>query len=293
MKQYPVFIMCGRDPERRRLMKHLDPDGEYKVKALLPFLGRRVIDWQLDALRASTYVDGLYLLGLGPEDAAFEYPIEYVPIDTLADFPDKLVAGIDYLEQTGRAAEMIVISSSDSPAVTPSSVNRFFEALEQCPGHDLVVSLVPESLAENAFPRSGRAVARFRDQQVFPGELFALSTQAIRRGQEIIRELHHRRRRLNRQVQYVSLVPMLAYIARRPKAWPAIFKFLLRRATLEDGERALSLAFDAKVTSVIIPDAGFGMDMDLPEDYARLQAYVADRAGRSDVVQLGGTGSLV
>jgi hypothetical protein len=35
-------------------------------------------------------------------------------------------------------------------------------------------------------------------------------------------------------------------------------------------ERALR----CRVRGVIIADAGFGMDMDLPEDYARLEAYL-------------------
>ena len=63
IKKYPVFVMCGRDATRRKMMVELDPEGKYKSKALLPFLGRRLIDWQLEALAQSPYVENIYLLG--------------------------------------------------------------------------------------------------------------------------------------------------------------------------------------------------------------------------------------
>lgn len=67
---------------------------------------------------------------------------------------------------------------------------------------------------------------------------------------------------------------MIRFIAKRPQTWFFILKYALKIATLRDGERALSAAFGCKVKGVIIPDAGFGMDMDLPEDYARLEEFV-------------------
>jgi len=76
---YPVFVMCGRDLKRRKIMEAVDPEGKYKTKALLPFLGKRLVDWQLEALRQSPYIEGLYLLGISEEDAKFDFPVHYVP----------------------------------------------------------------------------------------------------------------------------------------------------------------------------------------------------------------------
>jgi CTP:molybdopterin cytidylyltransferase MocA len=276
-QQLPVFMMCGRDPVRRRVMKVLDPEGHYAVKALLPFLGKRVIDWQLEALSGSPYVSEIYLLGLCEELATFDLPVEYIPTDVTADFAEKLVRGLAYLEQKGRDRSMIVISSSDAPAVTRQHVDLFLSHLWKLQEYDFVISVVPEAIGEKAFPRTGRVVARFRDHQVFPGELYALSQRAIEQGHAIISELNKRRRMIDRQARKISLGPVLRLIARRPKTWPLLMKFLLGRATLADGERALSLAFACKTKSVLIEDAGFGMDIDLPEDYMRLQHYMQTR----------------
>jgi len=274
-ERFPVFVMCGRDVKRRKLLEVLDPRGEYKAKALMPFMGKRLIDWQLEALRASPYVGELYLLGLSETDASFEFPVHYVSVETTADFAEKLVAGLNHLRSGGMDPELIVVSTSDAPAVETESVNLFFEHLTELKGYDFVPSVVPWEIANQVFPDSRRVVARFRDHQIFPGELYALSPRAIQKGWEVIQEIHTRRRMINREKDNIRLTPIIQFIARKPRTWPLIAKFLLKRATLADGEKAFSLAFDCKAKAVIIPDAGFGMDMDLPEDYQRLKNYLA------------------
>jgi hypothetical protein len=274
MRTYPVFVMSGRDRERRKIMEVLDPEGKYPVKNLLPFLGKRVIDWQLEALRASPYVGDLYLIGLSPEEATFDFPVHTVPSDVTMDFADKLMAGLAYLKSLGKEPDQVVISSSDAPGVATEQVNEFFEALSKLEDYDFVLSLVPEHVAEAEFPGCGRAVARFRDHQVFPGELYALSERAIEVGYGIIKELHWRRRLINREKRRIGLGPVITPFARKPSTWPLIFKFVLKRATLRDGEMLFERALGCRTRGVIIADAGFGMDMDLPEDYARLEAFV-------------------
>lgn len=272
--KYPVFVMCGRDFRRRRLMEEIDPENKYKSKALLPFLGKRLIEWQLDALRASPFVEGIYLVGLSESDISLDFPVDYVPVETISDFGDKLGHGLAFLESLGKDPDLVVISSCDAPGIRTEDINAFFSQLERLKGGDVYISLVPEQVAEEVFPKSGRVVARFKDCQVFPGELYALSPRAIRIQQQVISELGNVRRKINRRVRKISMGPMLRYISKRPRTWLLILKYALGVATLADGERALSAAFGCKTKGVIIPDAGFGMDMDLPEDYERLQAYV-------------------
>lgn len=273
-QKYPVFVMCGRDPQKRRLLLTVDPEGKYKSKALLPFLGKRLVEWQLEALIESSYVEHLYLLGLNEDDVTLNYPVDFIPVASTAGFGEKLVKGLDYLKDLGKEPDLVVISSCDAPGIRLQEINTFFQMIQDDPGKDFYLSLVPEEVAEAIFPRSGRAVARFRDCDVFPGELYALTPRAIRELQQVIEELGLTRRKINRQAQKISLGPMLSYIGRRPRTWTLIFKYLLGTATLEDGERILSDAFGIKIRGLIIPEAGFGMDMDLPEDYERLQEYV-------------------
>ncbi len=271
---YPVFVMCGRDTKRRKLMEFVDPEGKYKSKALLPFLGKRLIDWQLEELQKSPYVEGIYLIGLSQDDIQFDYPVHYVPGETISDVGNKLLWGMEFLEKQGKKPDIVVISSCDAPGIRVNEINTFFEMVEETSGQDVYISLVPDHVAEAVFPKSGRVVARFRDWQVFPGELYALSPTAIKMQKTVIDELGLQRRKINRSKNNISLGPMLSYLAKRPRTWPLILKFIQGKATLADGERGLSRAFGCNVKGIIIPEAGFGMDMDLPEDYARLAEYV-------------------
>ena len=275
--RFPVFVICGRDEKRRRLMQELDPDGKVPVKALLPFLGKRIIDWQLEALAASPYVDQIYLLGLCEEHARFEAPVTYIPTELISSPEDKLSAGLQYLSEQGDVPPLVVVSTSDAPAVTRERVDEFMCRLGDLLDHDFILSVVPEALAERDFPRSGRVVARFRDHQVFPGELYALSPRAIQRGQDIIKEINQRRRKINRQASRITMGPILSLIAHEPRTWPYLFKFLVGRATLAEGERIVSLACQCKVKAIIIEDSGFGMDIDIPGDYQRLERFMQQR----------------
>lgn len=272
--QFPVFVMCGCDAKRRRLLEVIDPESRYKSKALLPFLGKRLIDWQLAALRKSPYIEGLYLLGLSEEDAQLDFPVHYIPIETTSEFADKLAAGVDYLADLGINPDLVVISTCDAPGILTKDINLFFELLTACDGYEFVMSLVPEELIEAVFPGSGRVVLRFRDHQLIPGELYALSPRAIAVGQEVIRGISQRRLQINRQMKKINPAPVIRLLAQKPHMWLVIIKYLLGIATLADAERAFSKSFDCKTKGVIIPDAGFGMDMDLPEDYERLEAFV-------------------
>lgn len=273
-QKYPVFVMCGSDPQRRRLLEVIDPEAAYKSKALLPFLGKRLIDWQLEALSKSPHVEGLYLIGLSEPDAKFDFPVHYVPIDTSSEFLDKIFSGLDYLASQEKDPELVVISTCDTPGIRTEDINIFFEQLNGRDGEEFLLSLVPEDLIEAVFPGSRRVVMRFRDYQLVPGEMYALSPRAIHIGKELIAGISQRRREINRQVKNINPMPVIQLLARKPHMWGVILKYLLGRAHLADAERALTRSFDCKSKAVIIPDAGFGMDMDLPEDYERLEAYV-------------------
>ena len=201
LPQYPVFVMCGEDPRRRRLMDVVDPDRKYKSKALLPFLGKRLIDWQIAALRRSPYISDLFIIGLDQAELPFDFPVQYVPAETTSEIGEKFIRGLAYLEAQGEIPDLVVVSSCDAPAIRTEEINHFFEQMAWEGGCDVFISLVPEAVAEAVFPKSGRVVARFKDQQVFPGELYALSPRAIRIQQQVISELGIVRRKIDRRAR--------------------------------------------------------------------------------------------
>jgi len=272
--QYPVLVLCGSDQKRRQLLEELDPDQKYTSKALLPFVGKRVIDWQLEALYASPFVKDIYLLGLNDQEIEFEVPVHLVPITPTSSQLEKLEAGLAYLENQGENPATVIISTSDTPGITTTSINQFFEAVQEHPEADVIICGVSLGPTEELFPNHGRVVGHLKEDDLYPGEMFALTPRAIRDGKMVIQELSARRRKFNRQAKNVSLGPLIRYIARKPYLWGMILKYLTGQLSLLDAERSLSKAFKLNVKAVVITDPGFGMDMDLPEDFQRLEEYV-------------------
>jgi len=54
-----------------------------------------------------------------------------------------------------------------------------------------------------------------------------------------------------------------------------MYKYYSGRLSLSEFEEILSSYLGSKLRVAIIPDAGFGMDMDLAEDYQKLSEYLA------------------
>ena len=277
--KYPVFVLCGRDEKKRDLIKHYDPDEKYKVKCLLPFVGKRVVDWQIDKLRESPYVEELYLLGLTEDMAKFDFPVHYVPVPTVSTVAAKLLAGLKYLRSIGKDDRLVVVSSSDTPGISTESINKFFEELENYKDYDYVQSVVEDDFTKEVFPDHQRVVGKFKDYKVFPGELYAMSEYGITQCNDIIEEIGGGRRRIKKKARTKkssALLPILKLFLKTPSTWPLIISFLLGNLKLKGGEKIVSRIAKGKVKTVIVNDVGFGMDIDLVEDYEKIKKFVCE-----------------
>jgi len=273
-KTYPVLVLCGRDPERRKLLRVHDPEGKYPSKALLPMLGKRVIDWQLEALQASSYVGEIYLLGLTQSDYPIKEPIQHIPIDTTSTIMEKISAGSKVISKNYPDLKHIIISTGDTPAITTKSIDLFFRELIQHSDADVLLTGVPEDITLEVFPDHGRVVGRFKDQDIYLGEMFALRYDILPVLEEEIDQLATRRRQINRRANTSKFGPILRYLARKPGLWLMIIQYLRGTLTLDELESTFSKTYKLNIKTAIIPDPGFGMDLDLPEDYQKLSDYI-------------------
>ena len=98
--------------------------------------------------------------------------------------------------------------------------------------------------------------------------------RAISVLEDEIRQLTITRRQFDRRKDTSKLIPVLRYLAEKPQLWPMIFKYSTGLLTISETESILSRVYHLKMKAVIIPDPGFGMDLDLPEDYERLTEFI-------------------
>ena len=80
--------------------------------------------------------------------------------------------------------------------------------------------------------------------------------------------------------------PILRYVGRKPRVWLLLLGYVLHLATLRGAEKAISAAFGIPTRGVIILDAGFGMDMDLPEDLEMVSETLEHFFNDDDLVKV-------
>ncbi|MHA1398471.1 MAG: hypothetical protein ACTSSF_12330, partial [Candidatus Heimdallarchaeaceae archaeon] len=253
--KFPVFVLCGRDAKKRELIEKLDPKDEYKVKPLLPFLGKRIIDWQIQELYKSPYTEEIYLLGISKEMATFDIPVHYVPVPTISTHAEKLLAGLRYIKEQNKDYKMFIVSSSDTPGISVEPINEFCEFVEKNMDCDYIQSVVPEDITKEKFPDHKRVVGKFKDVNVYPGELYALSEKGIITGQKIIEEIGGGRRKIKKNARTKktsALVPIMKLVLTKPRSWLYIFLYLIGQLKLKGAEKLLSIIANGKVKAVII-----------------------------------------
>ena len=265
--KYHVFLLAGRDFERREIMKVLDPKKKYKSKVLLPIYDKTVIEWVAEEYSKSPYVEKICIIGLSEEDIKFKVPVEYIPVDSFAPLSQKYLAGLKYLEDNNLPTKKIIFSSSDCPGVKVDTLNYFLDQIEGMDGFDFILSVIPLEKVEEAFPDSKRGVASFKDGNVTQGELAMFSPYALRKHEKTIDVFMALRKKR-------SFWSLFWYVARRPSAWYRLFKIAIGKGTLKDAVIGFNRAFKIKADVVIIEDPGLSLDMDLPEDYDKLKNYV-------------------
>jgi NDP-sugar pyrophosphorylase family protein len=271
---YPVLLLCGSDPNRRDLMKVLDPEGLLPSKALLPMAGKRVLDWQLDAMIESPDISDIYLIGLSPEEFPSDLDLKYIQYERNSSILEKIKYGSLILQKAYPDLDHIIVCSGDAPGVTTSSINQFFDIFRQNLDADLLIGVVPEDITLKFFPNHRRVIGKFKDLSVYPGEMYVFRHKIIPVIEDEILQMTLKRRQFDRQKDTSKLVPVLKYLGRKPRLWLLIIKYGFGLLSISELESILSRVYNLKMKAIIIPDPGFGMDLDLPEDYESISEYI-------------------
>ena len=224
-------------------------------KALIEIAGKPMIRWVVDALRGSSRVGRIFVVGLSAEDGVdFGTPVEYVP--ARGRMLDNIQAGIEAVLEAEPDTKWMALASSDIPLLTTEIVDYFLDTCGEMDG-DVFYSIVERQVMEAHFPGSGRTFVPMRDGAFCGGDLFLFNTNALSSDRELWDRLSDARKNFWRQVRMIGFIPLV--------------KFALRRLTVADAERAASRALRCRGRAFISPYAELAMDVDKPHqlDMAR------------------------
>ena len=245
MKTYPAIVLAGYSTEKP------DPLAAalgMERKALIPLAGHPMVYWVVKALRDSTRVDQIYVVGITEEDNIdFGTEVIYVPNQN-AHF-ENIMAGIDAVQSHQPDAEFALLASGDIPALTSETVDWFIETCENSDG-DFFYSVVKKEVMEAAFPDSRRSYVPIREGRVCGGDLFFVRLAVAHNNQDLVRELLARRKSTFQQARLLG--------------FKVILKFLFRRLSLQDAEELSERLLQAKGKVIVSPYADLGMDVDKP-----------------------------
>jgi hypothetical protein len=252
-----ALLMCGSVPDPK---DPLYPETMGGPKALLDVAGKPMAQWVLDALTGAPSVEGVIIIGVGPESGlTTSKPVAYMPDQGGA--VSNALAGVRQALKQQPGTTHVLLTSCDVPAVTAKMIEwRIGVGREADADFDYLA--IERRVMEARYPDSKRTYTPLRGTQVCGGDINMAHVRLADNAPLVERMAAARKSPL----RTASLI-----------GWNVLLLFLLRRLTIERGERLVSRNLGIKTRFHLCPFAELGMDIDKPHQLAILRADLAQR----------------
>ena len=242
-----------------------EPLYEYtlgKSKALLDVAGKPMVQWVLDALGASSQVNGVVLIGLTAEAGlSCARPLTFIP--NQGEMLSNILTGLKEVLKIAPKEPHALIVSSDIPAVTPEAVDWVVNAALQT-DHDIYYNVIERPVMEKRFPGSHRTYTRLKDAEVCGGDLNVARTLLATGKDELWQRIIDSRKNAFKQASLLG--------------FDMLFMLLIHQITLAQAELKVSQRIGLKGKVLRCPYAEVGMDVDKPHQLELLRADLAQSA---------------
>ena len=147
--------------------------------------------------------------------------------------------------------EIVLVSTSDLPVLTPESVDDFVRRAREV-GADLAYGCLERRVHEAAFPEVPHTWARLRDGTFCGGGFIAIKPRAMPALERFIERLGAARKNVFR------LASLFGY--------DVLARFIVRRLSVADAEQRASRVLGARVRAIISPYAETAVNVDRVTD---------------------------
>jgi len=208
-----------------------------RSKALVPFRGRPMAEWVLEALKGA----GLSVVYVGENPGLSPAPRLTLPDQ--GSLLANLEAALAHVE--GR----VLVATADIPHLTPEAV-RF--VLEKAPEAALVYPIVPKEAVEARFPGNRRTYARLREGTFTGGNLLLLDQALFFQALPLAKKVVALRKKPLALARLIGLDILL--------------KLLLGRLSLGELEARAKRVLGVEARALLTPYPEVGVDVDREED---------------------------
>jgi GTP:adenosylcobinamide-phosphate guanylyltransferase len=224
--------------------------------------GKPMVQWVLDALSGSKYVDNVILVGLSPKSTVrCTKPLQYV--SNQGKMVENLQAGGRQAKANNKKAEYVLIVSSDIPGITPEMVDWVVESTSQT-RLDVYYNMIPREVMEKRYPGSKRTYTKLKDLQVCGGDMNVARLRTVL-GEET--DLWHKITAARK-----SPVKQAALIG-----FGTALQLLAGKLSLEQAEHAIMKRLGITGKAILCPYAEIGMDVDKPHQLEIIRADLKKR----------------
>jgi len=255
-----AIVTAGGIPEPGDL---LYPYTQGQSKALLEVAGKPMIQWVLDALCGSEMINNIVLVSLDPEiDIQISKPVAYVPHQ--GGMLANARAGVDKVAELNPESELILMASSDIPAITTEMVDWAIKAAMETED-DVYYNVVTRETMEARYPGSKRSFIKFKGNEVCGADMNVIRASIAVGNDELWNNLIGARKNAFKQAALFG--------------YDTLLLLLLRQLPIESVVKRAGSRMGLRGRAVNSPYAEIAMDVDKPYQLELLRAEMEKKAG--------------
>ena len=251
----PAVILAGS-----RTTKPFFPGDAPGYKALLPLLGRPLIEWTLDAVEGAAGVSDLLVVAPDEVGRALGEHLRVTLVPDRGGFIENVLAGLKAAD-----SERLLFVNCDVPLATPAMIDRFLALAPAAP--DVVVSAAEAGSLHSLPLRPRKPFQPLADGRYAHGNVFLVNhrDRDTTRLRAAVNRMYARRK--------LALASATA-LGLRFLCWFLWKCLITHQATLAELVRHASAIIGVSAAAVIVPYAELALDIDEPKDYAFAEALL-------------------
>ncbi len=226
-----------------------------KSKALLEIAHKPMVQWVLDAICGSEKIERIVMVGLEPDSGLIcSKPITYIP--NQGGMLDNVRASLNKVVELNPAAELILLVSSDIPALTTEMIDWAIETAQET-DDDMYYNIISKKDMETRYPGSKRSFIKFKDAEICGGDMNIVRASAASGNDELWTRLIAARKNIFKQAALFGFSTLIL--------------MLTRQLSIHDAAPRLSKQIGIRGRAVFCPYAELGMDVDKPYQFEILR----------------------
>ncbi len=250
MSKVDAILLAGAPADAQ-----MSPEGTRTSRAMVRIGDKTMLQWVVDALRASPSIGRIVAVGDVAGDG----------LDIVIDPGESLVSnmrsGIEALETN----ERVLIVSSDIPLLTAEAVEDFVGKAEPL-GVDMAYPVIERSQCEARYPGIKRTYLKTADGVFTGGNIMLVSPEFVSRNWETISGAYAARKHVSQLARMIGVGVFLRVII--AQVIPSVL-------TLSALERAASRMLGASLQAVVSAYPEIGEDVDKPSDLEAVRVLLA------------------